>query len=308
MPRTAKFKPEMIDTAWGAARGSSKSARLRAAAAALGCTVATVQRHLKGRTGSASSHSNTGPSPIGERKPLLLSIMHPAIVEARTLFPTTVRDVGDEWLLKGGDNSAKIGREVRKGPWKGFPIYTLTLEERATCPTSCAVYGSCYGNHMTFARRWRHGAALEWRLEREVPALELKHPRGFVVRLHSLGDFYSVEYVRLWRRLLESCTALRVFGYTARIDTMADEVAYEVALLVRDYWTRLDVPRFAVRFSNAPIFARSTTTIETPIQRPADAVICPAQYVSTPAAKKAECCAQCALCWDTDRRIAFLRH
>lgn len=161
---------------------------------------------------------------------------------------------------------------------------------------------------MPFARRWRHGPDLELRLEREVAALGRDHPGGFAVRLHSLGDFYSVRYVRMWRGLLESGTALHVFGYTARIDAMADEVAYELALLVRDYWTRLDVPRFAVRFSNAPIFARSTTTIESPVQKPVDAVICPAQYVSTPAAKKAACCADCALCWDTDRRIAFLRH
>lgn len=165
---------------------------------------------------------------------------------------------------------------------------------------------NCYGNNMPFARRWRPGPALEWRLEREVPALELEHPRGFAVRLHSLGDFYSVGYVRLWRRLLESCTALRIFGYTARIDTMGCEIAYEIALLVRDYWTRMDPPRFAVRFSNAPVGERSTVTLESPVQLPERTTICPAQW--TPSGKKSESCSTCGLCWDTPRRIAFLRH
>ena len=31
----------------------------------------------------------------------------------------------------------------------------------------------------------------------------VKHVNGFAVRLHNLGDFYSVEYVELWRKLLE---------------------------------------------------------------------------------------------------------
>ena len=165
---------------------------------------------------------------------------------------------------------------------------------------------NCYGNHMPMARRWRHGPELEWRLRREVAALELDNPRGFVVRVHSLGDFYSVGYVAMWRELLERHPALHAFGYTAHIESSEDEIAYELAIMVRDYWARLDVPRFAIRFSNAAIFSRSTVTLEGPGQRPADAVICPAQY--TPSGKKAETCSSCALCWGSTKRVAFLRH
>ena len=305
--KPARFTPVMIETAWNASVGPSKSSRLRAAAQALGCTPATVARFLKGRSGAGrASSSPAGPTRIEERRVLMLDVGHPATVEKRTLFPTTVRDVGQEWLLKGGEHSGKIGRRVRKGAWKGFPIFTLTLEERATCPVSCCLFSSCYGNHMPMARRWRHGEALEWRLRREVAALELEHREGFVVRLHSLGDFYSTAYVAMWRELLERHPALHVFGYTAHVEPIEDEIAYELALLVRDYWTRLDPPRFAVRFSNAPIHARSTVTLEGPGQRPADAVICPAQY--TPSGKKAESCASCALCWGSTKRVAFLRH
>ena len=301
------FTPEMIETAWNAAKGPSKASRVRAAAAALGCTPATVLRRLKGRAGEGRlSTSPSGPAPIMDRKPLILSVGHPATVEKRTLFPTTVREVGQEWLLKGGEHSGKIGRVVTKGAWKGFPIYSLTLEERATCPTSCGHWSSCFGNHMPMARRWRHGPELEWRLRREVAALELDHPKGFAVRLHQLGDFMSVGYVAMWRELLERHPALHAFGFTARINTTEDEIAYAVALLVRDYWTRCDPPRFAIRFSNAPVFSRSTLTMESPVQKPADAVICPMQY--TPGGKKTESCGSCALCWQSTKRVAFLIH
>lgn len=60
--------------------------------------------------------------------------------------------------------------------------------------------------------------------------------------------------------------------------------------------------RFAIRFSNAPVDEDSTVSIEHPIQKPADAVICPAQVGKT------ESCATCGLCWHSRRRIAFLQH
>ena len=302
MMRAVAFSPEAVREAFDAAPGRSRTQKMRNAAAALGCSLGTVARNLKGHVGASLTRSPGGPGHVGARA-FILPLDHPAVTGKRTLFPTTVREVGKEWLLKAGKHSAKIGGEVRKGPWKGFPIYTLTLEERATCPESCRHWGSCYGNHTHLARRWRHGPDLEWRLRREVAALELEHGAGFAVRLHSLGDFYSVGYVRMWRDLLEKHPALHVFGYTARVDC---EIAHEVAMLVRDYWRHANPPRFAVRFSNAPIMRYSTVTIEGPLQRPPDAVVCPAQW--TPSGKKSDCCGTCALCWDTAKRVAFLQH
>src|SRR5215471_10953750 len=63
--------------------------------------------------------------------------------------------------------------------------------------------------------------------------------------------------------------------------------------------------RFAIRFSNAPFpFAAgpTTITIESPKQKPADAILCPEQIGKT------ESCSTCALCWHTKKRIAFIQH
>ncbi len=76
----------------------------------------------------------------------------PAFLSGRTIYAHTVRvpgrGAGDTWALKSGGNNRKIGGVILKGHWKGFPIYGLTLEERATCPTSCHHWRSCYGNRM----------------------------------------------------------------------------------------------------------------------------------------------------------------
>ncbi len=222
---------------------------------------------------------------------------NPALSEARTIYPSTVTDPLTENVLKSGFNSSKIGARIAKGKWKGFEIYTLTLEERATCPTSCRHWRSCFGNNMQRAHRFRHGTDLEAMIAREVAGLARKHPQGFAVRLHVLGDFYSVEYVNLWAELLERHPALHAFGFSARWDYQGDPIAKALVDLVGKRWSR-----FAIRFSNAPIDECATVSIEHPIQKPADAVICPQQLGKTAA------CATCALCWQSTKRIAFVQH
>lgn len=226
------------------------------------------------------------------------AVDNPAFDEARTIFVSTVVDVeGLNNVFVEGKNSRKIGGRITKGPTSGFPIFTLTLEERKTCPV-CAHWRSCYGNNMHLAKRVRHGAAFEERIAAELSILQSRFPRGFAIRLHVLGDFYSVEYVRLWESFLARFPAMFVFGFTARWRP-EDPIARELIGLVMREW---DTGRFRVRFSDAPVDECSTVSIEHPRQKPADAIICPAQTGKT------ESCGTCGLCWHTRRRIAFLTH
>lgn len=135
---------------------------------------------------------------------MTLTIDHRAVAGSTSLFPNRVTVPDPESnLFKSGKNNRKIGSHVTKGPWAGIPIYTLTLEERATCPTVCEHWRDCYGNHMQWPTRWKAGPELETVIPGQLQALAHKHPGGFVVRLHVLGDFYSTEYVGLWSRMLK---------------------------------------------------------------------------------------------------------
>ena len=134
---------------------------------------------------------------------------------------------------------------------------------------------------MNHADRVQAGPDLEWRLEREVALLDIDHPNGFAVRLHNLGDFYSLQYVALWRRLLARHSALHVWGYTAHWN---DPIAAALASLV-------DWDRFAMRFSNAPSETRSTISVEHPYQVPPDAILCPEQIGRTEVVLNVRACA-----------------
>jgi hypothetical protein len=221
-----------------------------------------------------------------------LSALHPAHRSGRTLFPSRVFDPDEvRRVLKDGHQSRKIGKTAMKGLRRGWPIFTLTLEERATCPRTCLAWAICYGNNMQAAERIVAGPALERQLWDELAALQDGHPRGFMIRLHILGDFYSSDYVALWKRALAAFPALHVFGFTAR-DQEADPIGRAVLALAMADWDR-----FAIRFSGAAGGRWASRIGGDP-----DAIACPAQTGKT------ECCATCAMCWQSDRSISFIAH
>lgn len=227
---------------------------------------------------------------------VVLSVFDQAARGGRSLFPSRVFDPGEvQRVLKTGHQSRKIGKTVAKGPRKGWPIFTLTLEERATCPRSCTEWLSCYGNNMQAAERIAPGLELELALEAEIGALAAAHPDGFLIRLHVLGDFHSAAYVGFWRRMLAAWPALNVFGFTAQ--PPSSEIGRTLSSLALDFgWSRA-----AIRFSGAPHAVRAARVIAAG-ETDAAAILCPAQTGAT------DCCATCALCWQSERSIAFRRH
>lgn len=242
---------------------------------------------------------------------------HAAVREGRTLFPgTVVTTFQSRRFLISGANSAKIGKEIEKGEWAGLPVYTLTLEERATCPQSCAQWSGCYGNAMPWARRNdAYDPDFLPALKAEIVTLvrevcaplanrpKLIPPKGLVIRLHVLGDFFSTTYVRMWADLLRFLPELRVYGYTARklddVDPDSSLIAAELDKLAQTY-----PDRWAIRTSHVEPGPGRTVVVDADPQSP-DVIMCPAQTKST------EACSTCALCWSPaawGKTIGFLRH
>lgn len=257
-----------------------------------GGKVKTIARIMGMTPGMVSGKSRRLRLHFQGGKGVSLSPLSAPVKEARSIFHRRLRKP-DRNALKSGDNQRKLGAKVTKGHWKGFSIFSLTLEERATGPRDCALWLSCYGNGMNRAARYEHGRPLEREIHEELAILQGKYPRGFIVRLHILGDFYSVAYVEFWRRQLVAFPALHVFGYSARQE--GTSIGDAIAHLRRSQWAR-----FAVRTSGAANGPR-TIVIDTPDQA-SGAIVCPAQTGKT------QCCATCGLCWATQKPIAFLRH
>lgn len=255
--------------------------------------------------------SDVAPAEGGEPQHWLLRDRHRRLVErmvsgetgssrpmpesaTRTRFLKSIRLPEEEkTITKSGKHSPKVGDVVTKTRWKGREMRTLTLEERATCPRACEQWSTCYGNHMPWARRLVHGDEFEFLLFCELAEIK----RQTVIRLHQLGDFYSMRYVKLWERIIERLS-IAAFGYTAHPAT--SPIGAALADLAARHWDRFSL-RFSGRYQPNTV-ARAVTVRSREEADAMEAIICPAQLGKTPS------CARCGLCWTTKRTIAFLEH
>lgn len=226
-------------------------------------------------------------------------LSNPSIEAGRSLFYRKgVKPLGTN-VLVSGHNNVKIGRDVRKGKrFRGYWIFTLTLEERATCPRACAHWQTCYGNNMPFAKRVDHRdlPALKMAIEKDVAKeLGTRGRIGILIRLHALGDFFSIEYVEFWRSMLVKYDRLAIFGYTAYSNQTPIGKAIEK---IREQFGF----RFSIRVSNDSSMTNwSTRTVVEPFTD-RQSIQCPEQINASAG------CGKCGLCWNTDRNIAFIQH
>ena len=213
-------------------------------------------------------------------------------MKTQSIYQKSLRDP-KEGLLKKGSSNKKLGFKITSHKWKGKRLYSLTLEERTTCPTSCHHWDDCYGNNMPFAHRFKT-PNIDLFLEREIESLMQKHKEGIVIRLHVLGDFFHVEYVLFWQEMLLKHPKLAIFGYTAREED--SHIGKAIMFL-------------NMRFSERCVIRSSRSEEENNFWSYAaeesfegSSFVCPEQT------DKVKDCASCGLCWTTKKTVKFLSH
>lgn len=182
--------------------------------------------------------------------------------------------------------------------WKGMTMYSLTLEERRTCPTDCEQWNNCYGNNMPFAHRYDHEhPEFKELLDIQLQELNRKHPEGFVVRLHVLGDFYDSLYAVQWQLWLHDYKNLHVFGYTHH------KMTSNVGTILNNI-NRIYKHRFRIRFSDDwdTDFSAHTSTTEDTVRLLGNGIVCPEQTGQT------KSCTTCGYCWASDQPVVFIEH
>lgn len=219
-----------------------------------------------------------------------------------TLFPDRVFDASDRRrALTDGTQNSKIGGRVLVGPLKGAHVFTLSFEERATCPRSCKHWEGCMGNGMPLAKRMTYTLETMTQIKEDV-AKACAQRDLVLVRLHVLGDFPEPDYVRFWDYLLRKHDNLHVFGFTA----WGRETP--VGAAVSETRDRHGL-RFSIRHSETT-GPWGSFTVDYPTENRfiGDALVCPEQRDANEGGKKGVHCGSCGACWQSDRPIAFILH
>ena len=216
-------------------------------------------------------------------------------MKVSTIFQKSIRlpEENETFILKPGSNNKKLGFKVTSKRWKGKKLYSLTLVERETCPTSCHHWNDCYGNNMPFAHRFSIENLTD-KLETELASLNDRHPLGIVIRLHVLGDFYSIDYVNFWEDMLFKYPNLCIFGYTGRESELG--IGQAIYLMNNRFNERC-----VIRFSRSKEYDHDYLYAAEESFEGAS-FDCPEQT------GKVKSCADCGLCWTTKKTVRFLSH
>jgi hypothetical protein len=254
-----------------------------------------------------------------------------AAMNGKPLFLNKVKSVSDgmagsERVVKESTNS-KLSKEITAPAWKDAKIYTVTLEERATCNRACLHWDDCYGNNMRNAVRYVADDALIRQMENDLAHWQARtdklnakrsakglEPVPFVVRLHVLGDFFSVGYVAQWAKWFGMFPSLRAWGYSHW--NPGTEIG-DALLSLREALGGLDArqgARFCIRFSDHDESGAGAMADTNPkaaeLIDAGQAFICPEQTQSEErkAGPNAIHCGNCGLCWMSKKHVIFQTH
>lgn len=220
---------------------------------------------------------------------MILKPNNPALQRAVTIHPKAVRSPVETNIIKAVTANSKLGKGsnvISKGKWAGMPMFQMSLQERASCPSTCKQWAACFGNNMAFAHRIDHThPEFMPKLAAEIEVLAATYRHGFVIRPHVLGDYFSPEYAAFWIDQTATHSNLHIFGYTHHLrDSIIGRMVTE--------WNKN--PRVWVRFSDQG--GDMSANVE------GKGFPCPEQTGQT------QSCLTCGACWSTTKAVSFKAH
>ena len=217
-----------------------------------------------------------------------------------TIYKKNIHDL-DEYKFKiiKDSKNIKLGKKVIKGMYNSYKLKTVTLIERETCPADCIHWGDCYGNNMPFAHRISHENQnlLQKRIYNE---LLNSTNQLLLIRLHVLGDFFNVKYVKFWSIMLNTFKNIAIYGYTANNINSKIELSRDIAKeIIKLNYSKHSHIRFSNDLNNP--FSANSFDIVKPVK--GKSILCPVQE------NKTANCGTCGLCWNQKTQsIIFKTH
>ena len=102
----------------------------------------------------------------------------------------------------------------------GITAYYSDRFKFKTCPSALTCVANCYARQGTYtwgvvknAYETRLGITLQDNFS-ELMIKEIKNKKAQVIRIHDSGDFYSLEYLKKWLKVIDNYPSVRFYAYT----------------------------------------------------------------------------------------------
>ena len=217
-----------------------------------------------------------------------------------TIYKKNIHDLNNYQfeILKNSTNK-KLGKKVTKGKYLNYKFKTVTLVERETCPPDCYHWDDCYGNNMPFAHRM---SADDQNLLQKRIYNELLNSTNqlLLIRLHILGDFFNIKYVKFWSIMLNTFKNIAIYGYTANNINSKFKYSRDIAKeIIKLNYSENSHIRFSNDLTNS--FSANSYDVVKPVK--GESILCPVQE------DKTANCGTCGLCWNQkNQSIIFKTH
>ena len=217
-----------------------------------------------------------------------------------TIYKKNIHDLNEyKFKIIKDSKNIKLGKKVIKGMYNSYKLKTVTLIERETCPADCIHWSDCYGNNMPFAHRISHENQnlLQKRIYNE---LLNSTNQLLLIRLHVLGDFFNVKYVKFWSIMLNTFKNIALYGYTANNINSKIKLSRDIAKeIIKLNYSKHSHIRFSNDLNNP--FSANSYDIVKPVK--GESILCPVQE------NKTANCGTCGLCWNQNSQsIIFKTH
>ena len=217
-----------------------------------------------------------------------------------TIYKKNIHDLNEyKFKIIKDSKNVKLGKKVIKGIYNNYKLKTVTLIERETCPSDCIHWEDCYGNNMPFAHRISHEDQnlLQKRIYNE---LLNSTNQLLLIRLHVLGDFFNIKYVKFWSIMLNTFKNIAVYGYTANNINSKIELSRDIAKeIIKLNYSKHSHIRFSNDLTNS--FSANSYDVVKPVK--GKSILCPVQE------NKTANCGTCGLCWNQKTQsIIFKTH
>ena len=215
-----------------------------------------------------------------------------------TIYKKNIHDLNNYQfeILKNSTNK-KLGKKVTKGKYLNYKFKTVTLVERETCPPDCYHWDDCYGNNMPFAHRM--SADDQNLLQKRIYNELLKSTNQLLlIRLHILGDFFNVKYVKFWSIMLNTFKNIAIYGYTANNINSKFKYSRDIAKeIIKLNYSENSHIRFSNDLTNK--FSANSYDVVKPVK--GESILCPVQE------DKTANCGTCGLCWNQKNQSKIIK-